>query len=96
MFEHHDHHNGDQPQNQCPPFREWVKSFDSELAQERHAEFGIKPLDRGLSKDDPTKIIVIHQAAEGAVEGCIAKYADWIRSYGVDLSSEEESEWLAS
>ena len=43
-------------------FSEWVKAFDSDLAEERHAEFGIKPLYRGVSKEDPRKIGVIHQA----------------------------------
>ena len=44
------------------PFSEWVKAFDSDLAEERHAEFGIKPLYRSVSKEDPSKIVVIHQA----------------------------------
>ena len=78
------------------PFSEWVKSFDSDLAGERHAEFGIKPLYRGVSKDDPTKIVVIHQAPEGAAEAFIAKYAEWITSHGIDLNSAQPSEWVAS
>ena len=77
-------------------FSEWVKSFDSDLAEERHAEFGIKPLYRGVSKDDPSKIVVIHQAPEGAAEAFIAKYAEWITSHGVDLNSAQPSEWVAS
>ena len=78
------------------PFSEWVKSFDSDLAEERHAEFGIKPLYRGVSKEDPSKIVVIHQAPEGAAEAFIAKYAEWITSHGVDLTSAQPSEWVAS
>ena len=78
------------------PFSEWVESFDSDLAKERHAEFGIKPLYRGFSKDDPSKIVVIRQAPEEAAEAFIAKYENWITSCGVDLTTEQESEWLAS
>ena len=49
-------------------FNEWVAIFDSEEAEKRHAEFDIKPLYRGVSKDDPRKVIVIHQAQEGNVQ----------------------------
>ena len=78
------------------PFSEWVKSFDSDLAEERHAEFGIKPLYRGVSKDDPSKIVVIHQAPEGATEAFLTKYGEWITTHGVDLTSAQPSEWVAS
>ena len=33
-------------------FNEWVAIFDSEEAEKRHAEFDIKPLYRGVSKED--------------------------------------------
>ena len=75
------------------PFSEWVKAFDSDLAEERHAEFGIKPLYRGVSKEDPSKIVVIHQAPEGATESFMGKYAEWIASHGIDLTSAQPSEW---
>ena len=41
-------------------FDEWAAIFDSEEADKRHSEFDIKPLFRGVSKEDPQKIIVIH------------------------------------
>ena len=43
-------------------FDEWAAIFDSAEADKRHSEFDIKPLFRGVSKEDPQKIIVIHQA----------------------------------
>ncbi len=45
-------------------FEEWVKIFDSKKADLRHSEFDIKPLFRVFSKDDPKKVICIHQARE--------------------------------
>ena len=65
------------------PLNEWVETFDSDLAEERHAEFGIKSFYRGVSKEDPTKITVILQVPDGS----ITKYPDWITSCGVDLTS---------
>ena len=34
-------------------FDEWVAIFDSEEADKRHAVYDIKPLRRGVSKEDP-------------------------------------------
>ena len=39
-------------------FDEWAAIFDSEEADKRHSEFEIKPLFRGVSKEDPQKVIV--------------------------------------
>ena len=78
------------------PFSEWVKAFDSDLAEERHAEFGIKPLYRGVSKEDPSKIVVIHQAPEGATKSFMGKYGEWIASHGIDLTSAQPNEWLSA
>ena len=49
-------------------FDEWAAIFDSAEADKRHSEFDIKPHFRGVSKEDPQKIIVIHQAPEGNVQ----------------------------
>ena len=43
-------------------FEEWVAIFDSAEADKRHSEYNIQPLYRGVSKEDPQKVIVIHQA----------------------------------
>ena len=77
------------------PFSEWVMEFDSELTQERHLEFGIKPLFRGVSQADPTQVLIVHQHPDGAAEKFMAKYADWISSHGVMLETAEVSEWSA-
>ena len=76
------------------PFSEWVKSFDSDLDSKRHAVFCIKPLYRSVSKEDRSKIVVIHQAREGAAVAFIQKYGEWITSHGVDLKTAEVGEWL--
>ena len=36
-------------------FDEWAAIFDSAEADKRHSEFDIKPLFRGVSKEDPKK-----------------------------------------
>ena len=43
-------------------FDEWIAIFDSAEADKRHSEFLIKALFRGVGKEDPQKVIVIHQA----------------------------------
>jgi hypothetical protein len=76
------------------PFSQWAAEFDGPLAAERHAEFGIKPLYRGISKQDPATIVVIHRHPEGAAARFIEKYGEWIASHGVVLDSAQISEWL--
>ena len=45
-------------------FDELPAIFDSAEADKRHSEFEIKPLFGGVSKEDPQKLFVIHQASE--------------------------------
>ena len=75
-------------------FEEWVKIFESQEAQRRHSEFDIKPLFRGLSKDDPKKVICIHQAPEGNIQKFVQANSEWIKSHKVDFSTMEESSWI--
>ena len=77
-------------------FYEWVEIFDSEEAEKRHSEFDIKPLYRGVSKDDSQKVIVIHQAPEGNVQKFVEANGDWMATHRVDLSTMNESSWTAS
>ena len=77
-------------------FDEWAAIFDSAEADKRHSEFDIKPLFRGVSKDDPQRIIVIHQAPEGNVQKFVEANGDWMATHRVDLSTMEESSWTAS
>lgn len=68
-------------------FDEWAAIFDSAEADKRHSEFDIKPLFRGVSKEDPQKIIVIHQAPEGNVQKFVEANGDWMATHRVDLSN---------
>ena len=77
-------------------FDEWSTIFDSAEAEKKHAEFDIKPLFRGVSKEDPQKIIVIHQAPEGNVQKFVEANGDWMATHRVDLSTMEESSWTVS
>ena len=74
-------------------FEEWVKIFDSKEADLRHSEFDIKPLFRGFSKDDPKKVICIHQAPEGNIQKFVQANSEWIKSHKVDFSFIEVSSW---
>ena len=75
-------------------FEEWVKIFDNKEADIRHSKFKIKPLLRGFSKDDPKKVICIHQAPEGNIQKFIQANSEWIKSHKVDFSTIEESAWI--
>ena len=75
---------------------EWVAIFDSAEADKRHSKFDIKPLFRGVSKKDPQKVIVIHQAPEGNVQKFVEANGEWMTTHRVDLTTMEESSWTAS
>ena len=77
-------------------FDEWSAIFDSAEADKRHSEFDIKPLFRGQSKEDPQKVIVIHQAPEGNIQKFVEANGEWMATHRVDLSTMEESSWTAS
>ena len=70
-------------------FDEWAAIFDSAEAVKRHSEFDIKPLFRGVSKEDPQKIIVILQAPEGNLQKLVEANVDWMETHRVDLSTME-------
>ena len=74
-------------------FDEWAAIFDSSEADERHSKFNIKPLYRGKSKEDPQKVIVIHQAPKGNIQKFFEANGDWMATHRVDLSTMEESSW---
>ena len=48
------------------PFEAWKEKFDIEEAAAR-AVNGIKVIYRGVSKDNPAKVVVIVQAEEGVI-----------------------------
>ena len=76
-------------------FDEWAAIFDSSEADKRHSKFNIKPLFRGISKEDPQKVIVINQAPEGNIQKFIEANGDWMATHKVDLFTIEESSWTA-
>ena len=75
-------------------FEEWSTIFDSEEAERRHSEFDIKPIFRGVSKDDPKKVIVMLQSPEGNIQKFVEANSKWIESHTVDFSTMEESTWM--
>ena len=77
-------------------FDEWAAIFDSAEADKRHSKFNIKPLFRGVNKEDPQKVIVIHQAPEGNVQKFVEANGDWMATHRVVLSTMEESSWSTS
>ena len=74
-------------------FDEWVAIFDSAEADKRHSEFDIKPLFRGVSKKDPQKVIVVHQAPEGNVQKFLEVHGEWVAAQTVELSTVDLSFW---
>ncbi len=77
-------------------FDEWVAIFNSEDAEKRHAEYDINLLYKGVSKEDPQKVIVIHQAPEGNVQKFVEGNGDWKATHRVDLSTIDETSWTDS
>ena len=77
-------------------FDDWVAILDSEEAEKRPAEYDIKPLYRGVSKEDSQKVIVIHQAPEGNVQKFVEANGDWMATHRVDLSTMNQTSWTAS
>tara|TARA_B100000886_G_scaffold315546_1_gene253589 strand:+ start:240 stop:515 length:276 start_codon:yes stop_codon:yes gene_type:complete len=75
-------------------FEEWVKIFCSKEADLRHSEFNIKPLFRRCLKDDPKKVIFIHQPLEGNTQEFVQANSEWIKSHKFDFSTMEESSWI--
>ena len=68
---------------------EWAAFFESVEADKRHSEFDIKPLFRGVSKEDPQIIIIIYREPEGNVQKSIEANGDWMATHRVDLSKKE-------
>ena len=71
-------------------FEEWVKIFDSKEVDLGHSEFGIKPLFRRLSKDDPQKLICIQKTLGENIQNFLQSNIEWIKSQIVDFLTMEE------
>ncbi|WP_320674079.1 DUF3764 family protein [Prochlorococcus sp. MIT 1341] len=76
-------------------FAQWAEIFDSDEANKRHADYGIKPLYRGVNKADPQQVIVIHQNQEGDLDKFLEANHDWISTHDVDMTSFDKSVWTA-
>ena len=50
------------------PFADWVEGFDSPEIVAMHEANAIKPLYRGVSKNDHKSVVVINQAEEGVAK----------------------------
>ena len=72
-------------------FEELAKILDSKESDLRHSEFEIKPLFRGLCKDDFIKVICIKKALEGNIQRFVQANSEWIKSHKFDFSTMEES-----
>ena len=72
-------------------FEEWIKIFDSKESDLIHSEFDIKALFRGLSKDDPKKVICINQVPEDNIQKFVKANSEWIKTHKVNFSYMQES-----
>ena len=77
-------------------FAEWSAIFDGEEADKRHREYDIKPLYRGVNKEDPQQVIVIHQHPDGNIQEFIKANGDWMASHKVDLTTIQQSSWTTT
>ena len=55
------------------PFNQWSKGFDSKGAMEMHKSNNITPIYRGVSINDPSKVVVIHQSEPGVVKKLLSE-----------------------
>ena len=74
-------------------FAEWVATYDSSLPLQKIA--GITSIYRGVSKEDPTKVCAVMQAAPGVMEQFIADNTDMIVASGHVLESPVSQVFLA-
>ena len=77
------------------PFEEWAKGFDSPEVEAMHKANSVKPLYRGVSKDDTQSVVVIHQAEEGVAKAMFEGARDRIEAGGHIWDSTVISSYLA-
>lgn len=78
------------------PFQAWAKGFDSPEAANLHQINGITPLYRGVSSDNPSQVIVIHQADSGVVAKFLNSNSKLVRDTGHLLKSTRISNWRSN
>ena len=75
------------------PFDQWAAGFDSKEAEEVNKSAGIRPLYRGVSTNDPSKVIVVHQAEPGIVKTMLDSNSDLVEASGHIMRSTRISNW---
>ncbi len=73
-------------------FSEWSKNFDDDM--EFQQSKGITPVFRGVSKNDPQKVIAILQAKSGVLERFLQLNNEKISASGQIVGTEEVSIFL--
>ena len=71
-------------------FDECSKIFEGKETDIRHSEFGIKAIFRGFSKNDPKKLIYIHQVPEDNIQKIVQANSKWIKSHKVNFLTMEQ------
>ena len=77
------------------PFADWAKAFDIPEVVAMHEANSIKPLYRGVSKDDPKSVVVIHQAEEGIAKAFFEASRGAVESTGHIYDSTVITSYLA-
>ena len=78
------------------PFAQWAAIFDSDDVAKFHASAGVTPLYRGVSTENPNKVMVIHQAAPGVATKLLEDNKEMIESTGNIWSSTQITTYNAS
>ena len=77
------------------PFADCGKGFDSTEVVAIHESNSIKPLHRGVSKDDPESVVVIHQAEEGVAKAFFEASKEAVEATGHIYNSTVITSYLA-
>ncbi len=76
------------------PFNQWSKGFDSKGAMEMHKANNITPIFRGVSLNDPSKVVVIHQSEPGVVKKLLSDNKKMIEKTGHVMRTTNITNWL--
>ncbi len=77
------------------PFDQWAEGFDSEGAIKMHKENNISPIFRGVSINDPNKVVVIHQSEPGVVKKLLSDNKKKIEASGHVMRTTNITNWLS-
>ena len=75
------------------PFEQWAEGFDSKEAKRLHKANQIKPLFRGVSTKNPTKVVVIHQSDPDSVDRILTENKEMIEAGGHIMKTTRISNW---